>query len=163
VNNNKIPLKFRFLAALLYSTGMIPVGFGVAFSLKNNDISQNSIASIIIYAIIFGSQIVFHLLVTCGLLWLFTKKKHPFVDRSGRYAFHYALNALIARVFYIFALALTCGVVEQSINNVLLNTYLVIISCIEIIYFLSSLIASIFAMRGCHFENSFITPFIKPE
>jgi uncharacterized Tic20 family protein len=164
--NNEIQLTSRSLAAFLYSIGMIPMGSVVAFSLNNNSIFQNysSIAStLIIYGIVIGSHTVFYTLVLSGLLWIFTKAKHPFVARSGRYAFHYALNALIMRVFYIFVFSMTCGVVAQSISDTLMSIYLVIIICIEIAYFMNSLIASILALRGYHFENSFITPFIKPE
>jgi uncharacterized Tic20 family protein len=167
--NSKIPLKFRSLTALLYFIGMIPLGSIVILSFSdnynNNRLTNydSIISTLITYAIIFGFQISFYALVVSGLLWLFTKAKHPFVDRSGRYAFHYLLNSFIARVFYVFVLASTCGVVEESINHVLLNTCLIIISCIEIAYFLNSLVASMFALKGRHFNNSFITPFIKPE
>ncbi|WP_310425324.1 hypothetical protein [Chamaesiphon sp. VAR_48_metabat_135_sub] len=164
--NNIIPLKFRSLAAFLYAIGMIPVGSIIILSF-NNIIGSRDLNSIgftlIIYAIIFGFQTAFAALVVSGLLWLLTKPKHPFVDRSGRYAFHYALNALIARVFYIFILSMTCSAIEQYVNGTFMAVCLVIASCIEIAYFLNSAIASIFALRGYHFENGFITPFIQPE
>jgi uncharacterized Tic20 family protein len=127
--NDRIPLKFRALAAGLHVFGAIPV---------------------------------LSVLIT-PILWTIVKEIHPFVDQSGKDAINYALNTFVGMMatlaFSMFVFSVTCGIGNQDPTLVLLS--LLLFCCVSIVYFLNSIVAAIFALRGYSFNSRLIYPFIR--
>jgi uncharacterized Tic20 family protein len=131
----KIPLKFRLIAA----------GFYV-------------ILAMVSISMPFASIPIF------GLLWPNTKTTHPLIDRSGRDALNYALNhslSMLVVVSFFVILSITCPVncQDKSFDNLILS----ILGLVQATYLISSIIAGIFALRGYHFNNRLIYPFVLDE
>ena len=94
--------------------------------------------------------------------WKITKNIHPFVDRSGRDAVNCALNTLLGTIasilFCTFVFSVTWIVGSQ--DPTLLYISLFILSCVELAYFMNSVIAGIFAFRGYRLKSRLIYPFL---
>ena len=131
----KIPLKFRLVAA----------GFYVILAMVS-------------------ISMPFAAIPILGLVWTNTKTIHPLLDRSGRDSFNYALNhslSMLIFVSFFVILSITCPIncQDQSFDNFILSTF----GLIQATYFISSIIAGIFALRGYSFNNRLIYPFVIDE
>jgi uncharacterized Tic20 family protein len=84
----------------------------------------------------------------------------PFVDRSGRDAVNCAVNTLlgmtVSTLLYTFIFS---GGGSQDPTLLLISLF--ILCYIEFAYFMNSVIAGIFALRGYSFKSRLIYPFIK--
>lgn len=99
------------------------------------------------------------------ILWVIVKNLHPFIDISGRDAMNCAVNTFLGTMasllFSLFVFSVTCGVGNQDPTIVLSS--LLLFCGVSIAYFINSLIAAIFALRGYRFQSRLIYPFIKDE
>lgn len=164
--SQRIPLKFRAIAALLHALFAIIMGLSVSFYLwmifiGSNDMSSRSslMMTIVFYLMFVSLPLIVVLPVMSWTIWLITKDLDPFVDLAGRDAINYALNNLI------LILGLTVMIV--AISNFLskLKYFHEVSSTILLLgvatFVMSSAVAGIFALRGYRFKNSLIHPFIR--
>jgi uncharacterized Tic20 family protein len=166
--NDRLPLKFRLLAAALHVIECIPMGILAIYSLSllilSNTIS--SFENVLVIDFLFGLPLIALLPFIAWIQWLLTKRSHPFVDRAGRSIINYALNMLLLTLFLLFAFITTCGVVTSgnsggSIADNFLFASLVTLNCLAIAYALNAGIAGIFALNGLQFKNRLIYPFVR--
>ncbi len=147
--NNKIPQKLRLIA-----TGSHTIG-GIAFIIFILLIYQNTFAMLGIILLTVQPAIV-------GSYWAMIRNIHPFVDRSGRDAFNCAVNTVIGTIvsilFCTFIFSVTWRVGSQ--DPTLFYISLFILSCVELAYFMNSVIAGIFAFRGYRLKSRLIYPFL---
>jgi uncharacterized Tic20 family protein len=156
--NNEIPERLRLIASGTHIVGIIPVIF---FSvLPPIIVSPSGDILIVIIILAYISQPI---AVSFG--WRASKHIHPFVDISGRDAVNCALNTLLGRIvsilFCTFIFSVTCGIGSEDPTLFLIS--LLILSFVEVAYFINSVITGIFALRGCRFNSILIYPFIKSE
>jgi uncharacterized Tic20 family protein len=97
------------------------------------------------------------------ILWILVKNLHSFIDVSARDAINCAINTflgtMVSLLFSIFVFSVTCGAGNQDPTLVLYS--LILVCGVAIAYFINSLIAVIFALRGYRFQNRLIYPFIR--
>ena len=173
--NDRIPLKFRAIAAGLHAIATLPA---VSVILILSQIFFSSFfTNIGISTIINGIPVRFIFILSpilSWILWLSTKSIHPFIDRSGKNAINYALNSFLALLFSallsIFVFGLTCGIAVVGIGAqtgsgltdlgmqasivCAIATY-----CVAIAYPIGSTVAGINAWNGSYFTSRFIYPF----
>jgi uncharacterized Tic20 family protein len=99
------------------------------------------------------------------ILWVFVNNLDLFVDRSGRDAINCAMNTfmgtMVSLLFSVFVFSVTCGAGNQDPTLVVYS--LILVCGVAIAYFINSLIAAIFALRGYRFHSRLIYPFIRDE
>jgi uncharacterized Tic20 family protein len=154
--NNEIPQKLRLIATGSHMAGAIsPMLFSLLPRIVMNRSGDTFIVSMIL-------AIVFQPIVAL-FSWRVTKNIHPFVDRSGRDAVNCALNMLVGTLssilFCTFIFSVTCGVGNQDPTLFFISLF--ILCCVELAYFINSVITGIFALRGYSFKSRLIYPFIK--
>jgi uncharacterized Tic20 family protein len=177
--NERIPLKIRLIAAGIHATNTIVNLFSGLLVLSYilefikipayPGLGTTEISSIgdkpetwqVPVPLFFG-------LITVFILWRITKKIHPFVSRSGRYATNHALNCLVMP-FFVFALFssiwyTSCGIKPlDGLDYFIFVPVCIVYGLVSIAYFLNSIIAGIFTLRGYDFNSGLIIPFIRSE
>jgi uncharacterized Tic20 family protein len=166
--NDRLPLKFRLLAAVLYSIAGIPIGIFAIYSLSLLIFNQTNsgFENVLIIDFLFGLPLIVLLPFIAWIQWLLTKRIHPFVDRAGRIIINYTLNMLLLTICLLFVFISTCGLVAngnfgQSVGDNFILVSLVTLNCIAIAYALNSVIAGIFALQGLQFKNRVVYPFLR--
>jgi uncharacterized Tic20 family protein len=107
-------------------------------------------------------------LVAIFIMWRTTKTIHPFVSRAGRYATNHTLNCLIMP-FFVFALFCSiwytvCGIKPLGAFDIFIfGPVSAVYGLMSIAYFLNSIIAGIFTLRGYDFNTGLIIPFVRSE
>ncbi len=176
--NEKIPLKIRLIATGIHTANTIVNMFSGLFFLSNiNELTKipampglgttgvNSMTSQEIWQ---APAPLFIAIVTILMIWRITKEIHPFVNRSGRYATNHTLNCLVMP-FFVFAFVTsiwytTCGITPtDKLNFLILLPASSVYGLVSIAYFINSIIAGIFTLRGYDFNSGLIIPFIRSE
>jgi hypothetical protein len=158
--NDLIPLKFRLLSAGFYLIGSMPIllilSIVLFLTLGGTIVNTINCLLIVVYLV---------LVVASLMMWMRTSEIHPFAEKSRRAAINYVLNNLVAIlfcvVFCIFVFTMTCGIGSQDLMPILLS--LLLFACIMLAYFINSVVAAIFALRGYSFRNRLIYPFMRDE
>jgi uncharacterized Tic20 family protein len=151
--NNEISQKLRLIAAATHMVGAVTAILFFWLPLIVINPSGNTFIVGMMSTIIFQPIVVL-------FWWRVTIDSHPFIDRSGRDAFNCAVNTLlgttVTTILYTFIFS---GGGSQ--DPILFFISLFILSCVELAYFMNSVIAGIFTLRGYSFKSKLIYPFIK--
>ncbi len=156
---DQVPVKIRCIAAIYHLLFAIAPGWLLITTLiwLNNrehrsayPVTDLTVVINIFMELIFSCGISFFLHLLCAL----TYRIHPFVDLVGRDAIRQTCNRLIILVIILFVILLA---------NVDAITYtgIIIYYCIEATYFANSVVCGILSIRGYHFKNRLLIPFIK--
>jgi uncharacterized Tic20 family protein len=168
---DRIPAKFRYLAAihhLIFAIVTLPIAVGTPL----NYIFRNSPQIANLLEVAFHLSILSHfgMPIFSWLLWLLTRKIHPFIDLAGRDVRNYTFNHLLVCLLIIFITFTTCGIKapnslsssrdSKTAGNIL-NGAMIVLYCNEAGYFINSVTSAIFNIRGYRFKNRLLIPFIK--
>jgi uncharacterized Tic20 family protein len=172
---DKPALRLRCLAATFHFISSIPIGLlamGISYvtlSLSVPDFltigyiipeSISTYLNIHGWALIAGSWLGAFLINV--QLWLLSKKWHRFVDEAARDALNSLINVLIAIAFgvvgLIFVFYTTCGMGAKDMTAI--GVSLIVIALGIIAYFINTIVAGVFALRGSRWVNSLIFPII---
>jgi uncharacterized Tic20 family protein len=169
--NERVSLKLRMMAAAIQITGAIPAGITVVLiSIYISPLRAiKGIDTVLIWAAIIIS------ILSCSI-WMITRNIDRFVDRSRQDAINCMLSSSLGIIFSLvlstfiisFIFSITCGIGELDPISLFLKSIpvllVMLISCIVAIgYFTNSMVATIFALIGYHFESILIYPFIRAE
>jgi uncharacterized Tic20 family protein len=147
--NDRIPLKFRLIVAVMYATTIAPLVLIFICTLYNTGLLTGSLIAL---AILGAAALVLHM------------KIHPFVDRHRIDVTNFWLNYLLA-IGLCTTLIVITGITHFSDialpAAVLVSLY--ISSAVLLFYLVSLTIAIIVALRGQHFKNRLIYPFCRYE
>jgi uncharacterized Tic20 family protein len=166
--NDRLPLKFRLLAAILYIIAGIPIGILAIYSLSiliSNNTSYNFKNALII-DFLFGLPSIIVLPFIAWIQWLITKRIHPFVDRAGRSIINYTLNMLMLALCLLFIFISTCGIFTNGNSGGSMGDNFILVSLftlngLAIAHALNSVVAGIFALQGLQFKNRLVYPFLR--
>jgi uncharacterized Tic20 family protein len=176
--NERIPLKIRLIAAGIHAVNTIVNMFsGLLFLSNINELTKipampglgtTGIASTAKQEIWKAPVPLFIAVITIFIIWRITKEIHPFVNRSGRYATNHTLNCLVMPFFVFAFVALiwytTCGITPtDQFNFLILVPASFVYGLVSIAYFLNSIVAGIFTLRGYDFNSGLIIPFVHSE
>jgi uncharacterized Tic20 family protein len=181
--NDKIPLKIRLIAAGIHTVNTIVNMFSGLIVLFNIFLlvqiptlylgagsgGPAKTASVVSKPEIWEIPLpLLFALVAIFIVWRTTKTIHPFVSRAGRYATNHTLNCLIMP-FFVFALFCSiwytvCGIKPLGTFDVLIfGPVFAVYGLMSIAYFLNSIVAGIFTLRGYDFNSGLVFPFIRSE
>jgi hypothetical protein len=157
--NDRIPLKSRLLAAAIHLTGTIfsgAIGALIPVYLLGSILLSDPLVLAILW---------FTFMITSCLLWIFTPSMNHFVDCARRDVSNTLINSFLGTTICItsvvFVFWTTCGMGSEDTNP--LGISLIITYVVASGYFLHSVIAAIFALRGYRFVNRLIYPFFREE
>jgi uncharacterized Tic20 family protein len=184
--NDRIPLKFRLLGALLHLLCMMPAALVVvrvvAWSEIVNKVKQifpqetstQTLTDIYIHQRIWIPIIIAILgPLIAMLMWAITRKIHTSIDRFGRDALNCGLSSLLAILlsfviccsFTLFVLLTICGPFAILLLTQPLEVWITNVSgfsgIISIPYFINSVVSGVFALRGYRFKSRLIYPFVR--
>jgi uncharacterized Tic20 family protein len=175
--NERIPLKIRLIAAGIHAANtIINIFSGLLFLLnissliKTLPLPDGEITNIATskQEVLQAPAPLLIAVITVFMIWRITKKIHPVVNRSGRYAINHTLNCLVMP-FVVFGLITfiwytTCGITPtDQLNSVIFIPGSIVYGLVSIAYFLNSIIAGIFTLKGYDFNSGLIVPFIRSE
>jgi uncharacterized Tic20 family protein len=169
---DRIPAKFRYLAAihhLIFAIVTFPIAVGIPLSniFRNTPGIANLLGLSFELLILF---LIFVIPIFYWLLWILTRKIHPFIDLAGRDVRNYTINHSLVCLLIIFITFTTCGIKapnslsssrdSKTAGNIL-NGAMIVLYCNEAGYFINSVTSAIFNIRGYRFKNRLLIPFIK--
>jgi uncharacterized Tic20 family protein len=147
--NDRIPLKFRLIVAVMYATTLEPLVLIFICTLYNTGLLTGSLITLAIL----GAAVL-----------VLSMKIHPFVDRHRIDVINFWLNYLLAMGLCTTVIVIT-GMTRFLDNAVAVEVLvsLYISSAILLFYLVSLTIAIIFALRGQYFKNRLIYPFFQHD
>jgi uncharacterized Tic20 family protein len=170
MNNDRIPARFRYLAAihhLIFAIVTFPIVVGIPFL----NIFNNPTLIWIAFPLFITSL---GMPVFSWLLWILTRKIHPFIDLAGKDVRNYTINHLLVYLLLIFITITTCGMTNSNYYSDLksstepstttqniLTAGPIMLYCNEAGYFINSVTSGIFSLRGSRFKNRLLISFIK--
>jgi uncharacterized protein len=146
---NSLPRRVRIYAALCHLSGFV------------------WLVAVPLLTVLFSSIGIFSLisvLIPC-LTWLFTRKVHDFVDRSGREAVNAQLSVLLYTGFAVFVTALACGMKMNMYTASPLGAgaamlLIFIVPLGMMVYQIVSIVAAVQTLRGNILRYPLIIRFI---
>jgi uncharacterized Tic20 family protein len=174
INNDRIPAKFRYLAAfhhLIFAIVTFPIVIIIPLSkIIFHTAITDSFAGILIISIL----LCFGMPIFSWLLWVLTGRIHPFIDLAGRDVRNYTINHSLVCLLIIFITITTCGMTtsnyysdlksSQGLSTATKNILTggtIVLYCNEAGYFMNSVTSVVFSIRGYRFKNRLLIPFIK--
>ncbi len=166
---DRIPAKFRYLAAIYYLlfaivTGAITVNI-ISLAFRDNQ-GMNIFGLVSSFIILIATH--FGMLFLSFFFWISTSKIHPFIQLAGRDVTSYTMNNALILTLILMIFPSLCGVYSASRLNfkfnpsdITINGMIAMMSFTNIVYSINSVVCGIFAIRGYHFENKFICPFTR--
>jgi uncharacterized Tic20 family protein len=164
MNNDRIPAKFRYLAAihhLIFAIVIFPIAVGIPLS------NTSEIKNLLV---VYFGLLIYVIPIFYWLLWILTRKIHPFIDLAGRDVRNYTINHSLVCILIIFITFTTCGIAapnsfisssnSKTAENIL-NGAMIVLYCNEAGYFINSVTSAIFNIRGYRFKNRLLIPFVK--
>jgi uncharacterized protein len=85
------------------------------------------------------------------ILWLATRRQHPFVDRSGRSALNFQTSLFVYLVIIIGLLSIVCGVLPTNITQfveMIAYPAIFLLGILMLSAFLLPIVAAVLAMYG---------------
>jgi uncharacterized Tic20 family protein len=177
--NEKVPWKFRLIATGIHASNTIVNMLSGLLILSNMlalikipaypGLGTSEIASVGGRPEIWQVPVpLFFALITVFMMWRVTKRIHPFVSRAGRYATNHTLNCLVMPfvvfVLFLFVWRASCGIKPfDELDYFIFGSVSSVYGLISIVYFLNSIVAAIFTLRGYDFNSGLVFPLIRSE